>query len=153
MLPKKKGLNEASMDMSPMIDMTFQLIAFFMVLVNFTDADQNQRVRLPRSELAKPPETAIKNAITLQIAPATRNSKANVIIIGADEAPSPQALKPYLTREVNLLRARHVEPKDATVIIRADSNAKTGFIQHVIKVCQEVKLEKFALRAQEDTGG
>jgi len=26
-------------DMTPMIDMTFQLIAFFMVLLNFSEAD------------------------------------------------------------------------------------------------------------------
>ena len=44
--------------MTPMIDMTFQLIAFFMVLVNFADADQNARIRLPSSELAKPADHA-----------------------------------------------------------------------------------------------
>ena len=38
--------------MTPMIDMTFQLIAFFMVLINFTEADQNQAINLPSSELA-----------------------------------------------------------------------------------------------------
>ena len=30
-------------DLTPMIDMTFQLIAFFMVLINFTDTEQDER--------------------------------------------------------------------------------------------------------------
>ena len=39
-------------DMTPMIDMVFQLIAFFMVVVNFSEVDQNELIRLPSSELA-----------------------------------------------------------------------------------------------------
>ena len=47
---------EVEPDMTPMIDMTFQLIAFFMFTINFSDTEQDQRVTLPASELAKPPE-------------------------------------------------------------------------------------------------
>jgi biopolymer transport protein ExbD len=43
-------------DMTPMIDMVFQLIAFFMVLINFSEVDYNERIALPQSELAQPPE-------------------------------------------------------------------------------------------------
>ena len=50
---KGKG-GMAKGDMTPMIDMVFQLIAFFMVVVNFSDADQNKLIHLPSSELAKP---------------------------------------------------------------------------------------------------
>ena len=53
--------------MTPMIDMTFQLIAFFMVLINFSDVEQDQRVNLPASELAKPPDTAYDEPITMQM--------------------------------------------------------------------------------------
>ena len=42
--------------MTPMIDMTFNLIAFFMLLINFSQSEQNDRVILPVSELAKPAE-------------------------------------------------------------------------------------------------
>jgi len=61
----RKGAGFAEGDMTPMIDMTFQLIAFFMVLVNFADADQNERIRLPSSELAKPPDRPFESPITL----------------------------------------------------------------------------------------
>ena len=53
-----RQIPEAEGDMTPMIDMTLQLIAFFMILINFSEGDQNQLIRLPASELAKPPDTA-----------------------------------------------------------------------------------------------
>ena len=53
----------AEADLTPMIDMTFQLIAFFMVLVNFTQAEQDARVELPASKLAKPPEEASEQPV------------------------------------------------------------------------------------------
>ena len=57
-LKKKRGSGMHEGDLTPMIDMTFQLIAFFMVLVNFAESEQNEKVLLPSSELAKPPEKA-----------------------------------------------------------------------------------------------
>ena len=39
---RKKSADPLEADMTPMIDMVFQLIAFFMVVVNFTEVDQNR---------------------------------------------------------------------------------------------------------------
>ncbi|HEY6565168.1 MAG TPA: biopolymer transporter ExbD, partial [Pirellulaceae bacterium] len=55
-------------DLTPMIDMAFQLIAFFMVLLNFGEAEQDERIKLPRSVLAKPPDGPTESPITIQIA-------------------------------------------------------------------------------------
>ncbi len=136
------GIVEA--DMSPMIDMTFQLIAFFMVLVNFSEADQNQRIRLPSSELAKPPDKPLESPITLQL------TNKGTVILGADETEI-DGLKKLLQREKSIISAtpgRSVS--GATVIIRADRGAKTGRVQKVIKICQETGFEKFALRAKQE---
>ena len=54
----KSAIHEG--DLTPMIDMTFQLIAFFMVLINFTQSEQDQRIQLPESTLAKPPEAPLE---------------------------------------------------------------------------------------------
>ena len=53
-------------DLTPMIDMTFQLIAFFMVLINFTQSEQNDKVKLPSSVLAKPAKAPLEFPITLR---------------------------------------------------------------------------------------
>ncbi len=47
-------------DLTPMIDMTFQLIAFFMVLINFSQTEADQRILLPESVLAKPPDRPLR---------------------------------------------------------------------------------------------
>src|SRR5947208_1128716 len=84
-------------DMTPMIDMTFQLIAFLMVLVNFSAEDVSARVILPESELAKPPDKQpTENKIVIQI------DKLGLICYGA-ETLSIESMKTMLSNEAYLL--------------------------------------------------
>jgi len=139
----RRGAQYAKGDMTPMIDMTFQLIAFFMVLVNFSEADQNERVTLPSSELAKPAEAPLENPITLHV------TKTGTVIIGPDEV-TVAGLERLLLHEKEFLEARgHDAAKVATIVIRADRAAKTGEVQEVIQVCQKVGFERFVLRARQ----
>lgn len=129
--------------MTPMIDMTFQLIAFFMFVSNFSEAEQDDRIQLPQSQLAKPSDAPIEAPITLQL-----TSKSSVVyggeLVGIGELGS------YLEREKSALLDAGKEPVASTVIVRADAAAKTGEVQEIIKVCQEKGFEKFALRAKYD---
>jgi len=129
-------------DMTPMIDMTFQLIAFFMVLINFTEAEQDDRITLPQSELAKPPEEAPPAMLTLQI------TKEGQVILSGQLYPF-ENLRGILDREADIISRRHVSATAALIIIRADQAAKTGEVQAVIRVCQEAGFEQFALRAEQ----
>ena len=131
--------------MTPMIDMTFQLIAFFMMLLSFAEGDQNERIQLPSSELAKPAVSPLESPITLHVTDKDR------VIIGGQEV-SVDGLKPFLDREASVLTMRGKSPSVATVIIRGDMDAKTITVQDVIKVCQLSRFEKFVLRAKEERG-
>ena len=42
------------LDMTPMIDMTFQLIAFFMFVMNFSTELVREEIQLPVVQLAQP---------------------------------------------------------------------------------------------------
>lgn len=137
------GIQEG--DLTPMIDMTFQLIAFFMVLINFTQSEQDDRVKLPDSELAKPPDSPLEFPITLHL------TKTGTVVIGGEEIGVSQ-LPPYLSREATALRSKGKGLSDATIVIRAHKDAETGKVQELIKKCQENNFEKFALRAKEDVG-
>ena len=132
-------------DMTPMIDMTFQLITFFMFVMNFTEAEQDERIQLPLSQLAKPVEGALETPITLQLT----NSGS---IIYAGELVEVRDIGGYLEREKSVLLDAGKEPGAATVIVRADGRAKTGEVQDIIRICQEKGFERFALRAQYDEG-
>ena len=130
-------------DLTPMIDMTFQLIAFFMVLINFTDTEQDERIKLPSSELAKPPDAPFEIPITLQL------TKEGKVVYGGQTWEVEQ-MKQQLVGERQVLGYQKKSVQDATIIIRADATVKTGMVQKLIEVCQEAKFEKFALRAKQE---
>ena len=130
-------------DMTPMIDMTFQLIAFFMVLLNFVEADQNERIHLPSSELAKPPDAPMVSPITLQV------TSEGTVLVGGDEVAA-SGVAAVLAKESQLLERNDKKPADATVIIRGDARVPTGVVQDLIKTCQESGFENFVLRARQE---
>jgi biopolymer transport protein ExbD len=138
----ESGIKE--MDSTSMIDMTFQLVAFFMIALNFNEGEQNERISLPGSVLARPAETPLPFPIIMHL------TKEGTVIMGGDEIPL-SSVKRYLQRETDALRMQKRETSEATVIIRGDRDARTGKVQELIKICQESKYEKFALRAREDT--
>ncbi|WP_425617966.1 ExbD/TolR family protein [Anatilimnocola sp. NA78] len=144
--PKRVEIEPHELDMTPMIDMTFQLIAFFMILINFEAAEQDARVVLPSSALAKPPEAPFETPITVQM------TKDGNPVLGAELYADRKALIPKLKNEVYVLQSQNSSAANATIIIRAHKDCKTGDVQDLIKVCQEVGFEKFTLRANEDTG-
>ncbi|MBL9124507.1 MAG: biopolymer transporter ExbD [Planctomycetaceae bacterium] len=140
-----KSSKAAEGDMTPMIDMTFQLIAFFMVLINFSDAEQNERITLPLSSLAKPPDAPADTPLTLQL------TREGTVLFAGDEVPL-AGIKPFLLREKEVLTRTDRNPAEATVIIRADAATKTGVVQELIRSCQETGFEKFTLRAKQEEG-
>ena len=130
-------------DLTPMIDMTFQLIAFFMVLINFTEADQNERIKLPTSALVKPPDAPLETPIFLHL------TEEGTVIIGGLETTI-EGVKSNLIVEANILKRKKSSPADATVIIRGDANVPAGRVQQLVQICQEAEFENFALRAEEE---
>ncbi len=142
-LRRAKTGNMAECDMTPMIDMTFQLIAFFMVALNFSEAEQDERIKLPTSALARPPEGAVDNLITIQI-----THEGNVLY-GGEVIPL-EGIHRYLISERDILRLNGKSAADATVVIRADAGIPVGKVQELIQICQSEQFERFALRAKEE---
>ena len=126
-----------------MIDMVFQLIAFFMVLINFAQTESNDRVKLPSSQLVKPPEVHLEFPIILHVA------QDGDIILGGDDYTA-ETLRVGLQKEIAVIKAEGKTVEDANVVIRAHKDTAAGDVQEVIRVAQEQKLENFALRVKED---
>ncbi len=139
---KKEGLEMAEGDMTPMIDMTFQLIAFFMVLINFTEAEQDERVKLPSSVLAKPPENPLEHYITIQM------QEDGTCIIDGNDVPL-DGITNVLRSQADIMQRLGTSRGDVTIIVRAHGKAQTGKVQDLISKCQEVRFERFVLRAKE----
>ena len=139
---KRPSAGAAQGDLTPMIDMTFQLIAFFMVLINFTEADTNERIKLPTSEIVKPPDGPMEEPIFLHL------TAEGTVILGGVETTI-EGAKANLIVEANILKRKDSSPANATVIVRGDADVPAGEVQKLIQICQEAEFETFALRAEE----
>ena len=62
---KPADVSPPDLDMTPMIDIVFQLITFFMVINKFDQAEADERVTLPKDQLAVPPAVQRKNSLLL----------------------------------------------------------------------------------------
>lgn len=134
-------------DLTPMIDMTFLLIAFFMLVINFSEAEQDQRVTLPESQLAIPPEQPYEDELTIHLTAGGRYA------FGGRDLASIDELRSALLLEKQLIERREDKQlADVTVIIRADQDAYTGWVQEVMQAAQELEFEVFALRGKQGTG-
>ena len=49
-----KVAESAEPDLTPLLDIVFQLITFFMLVINFSNDNYDQRVRLPVAGTARP---------------------------------------------------------------------------------------------------
>jgi len=145
----------AEIDMTPMIDIVFQLIAFFMVITNFEQTEADERVKLPSDSLARPREYKLESELVLNIG-FLRDAKGNKtdpdpFVFYAGEMFRVLKFGPKLDQEARLRRQKGEDPKDVTIIIRADAEVPTGLVQELMRMAQNEKagFEKFALTAKQ----
>lgn len=152
-LRKASAVSEdVALDMTPMIDMTFQLIAFFMFTLNFSNDLLDERVRLPLADSATPTTQAPQSPIYINM---SRDGK--VFLLG-EEAADPVADASLIRRKLAVeaqlakvnMKVAGVETGEGlwtTVVIRADNDAPYGSVQRVIQIAQQTGFTKFWLRA------
>lgn len=136
----------SSTDMTPILDITFQLTFFFMLTLNFSSDIQSDLIRLPASDIAKPAEGHLKASITIQ------TLASGLVLFGGDQMAI-GALRGPLVRERRTMRkVLGHSVKDITVIMRADRDVPAGKVQEVLRVCQSVGFQRFVLRARMHEG-
>jgi len=142
---KKNDTEILEGDLTPMIDMTFQLIAFFMLLINFSEVDRAEEITLPKSVLATPPTERPDYQVILNLDP-----DGSVVFAGSPYEIT--TMGPVLTQEINNARRSRVSvpPQDIAVIIRAHEDTPTGTVQQLISKCQEQEMENFKFRVKDE---
>jgi biopolymer transport protein ExbD len=152
---KKAAANAVDVDMTPMIDIVFQLIAFFMVITNFEQTQADERVILAKDQLAMPPKVKREKELTINIG-FLRNKDGEKIdpepyIFWPGEQIRIGGLEAKLRLEAQIFKDEGTNIEDVTVVIRADAETPTGIVQEAIKVAQKegIAFTKFAIKARQ----
>jgi len=133
-------------NLTPLLDMVFQLITFFMLVINFKGASLDLSLKLPVLGSARPLEKHGKlESMLLNI------DADGVVKAGGREVDFEQ----YIEREARALRVELRLREEATtngelpvhVVIRADRSAPFHLVNRVLKACQEQGYRQFALSA------
>ncbi|MGD0338533.1 MAG: biopolymer transporter ExbD [Bacteroidota bacterium] len=142
--PKRLGV---AIDMTPMVDVAFLLLTFFMLASNFRPAEEVQ-IALPSSTSdIKLPESDV---LTINVA------KDGRLFVGTDRVPLMVKLfgekakfkaswpVPKERLASTLVSARISNPKIRTVI-KGDAETSYGNVQDVMDVLQKINITRFNL--------
>ena len=147
---------KAEPNLTPLLDVVFQLITFFMLVINFSQDNYDLRVRLPVAGNAKPIEgsKAGEDRLTLNI---DRDGKLlfNDQMLGTEQAIQEIAKQARLTRinlEFSGTKLKAGDPLPTTLVLRADRATPFAQIYRLISACQANGFQKFALKAMNDAG-
>ena len=156
---KPANVLPAELDMTPMIDIVFQLITFFMVINKFDQAEADERVTLPRDQLASPPAVQRKDSFLLNFG-YVRDQQGKILdttpyFFFGDEKVTLEQVRTRLRQESQFYETIGTDLADVTVEIRADADIATGMVQELIQMCQEEKIafQRFALKATQKSDG
>jgi biopolymer transport protein ExbD len=137
---------KAEPNLTPLLDMVFQLITFFMLVINFKTASLDLNLQLPVVGSARPVEGE-EQLLILNI-----NKDGELRIYGATE----KRIEAYIAEEArgDLMAAHAKNPKlqqgeelPTMVVIRADRSTPFSKLNRVIVACQKNGYRKFAMKA------
>jgi biopolymer transport protein ExbD len=126
----KKGRAAGLLDLTPMIDVVFNLLIFFMVVSHFAKQDLSMPVQLPMGSEAMP-LTVKPKEIFINI------DQTGRYFIGARQFAE-RELGDYLTQ------AATDNPVSQTVLIRADKRAAWDHVATAMRLCNEAGIRDYS---------
>jgi biopolymer transport protein ExbD len=134
---KTDTVEEPNLNLTPMIDIVFLLIIFFMVGAQFTEQERDMNITLPTVSDVEP--------LTSRPDPVVVNVRSDGAIVVRGEVVTAADL------EAELRRAKENYP-DQAVEIRGAANGPYQHVMDVLAICRRVDVKNIGLayRAQED---
>ncbi len=154
MLKKKRRIG-ISIDMTPMVDVAFLLLIFFMTTTQFKPPEKD-KITLPESNSeAKSPESDIITiAVTAPKPESNMQSTVRVIYRRGGEEVSqiifPEAVKTDLGAV--LTQARSANPA-ARMIVKMDKDSQYGIMADMMSALQQANAPRFNVQTELEGGG
>jgi biopolymer transport protein ExbD len=150
MAKKSREATSVEMDMTPMIDVVFLMIIFFMIVSDMSQQDLAD-IKLPLAEQAQEDKTE-KGRMIVNIHP---DGEIEIKKAKYESLESPGAagvLRSYLAREVAKGELDADGLSKRSLLIRADKTTKFKEVQKVMRICGEegIKIYKVHLAAAQN---
>jgi biopolymer transport protein ExbD len=138
--------DRAEPNLTPLLDMVFQLITFFMLVINFKGASMDLSLKLPVLGSARPLERHGKlEPLLLNI-----DAEGRVTVQGKKID-----VEQFITKEARVLKNQlqilgtPIENGElpVPVIVRADRSAPFHLVNRILKLCQDQGYRQFSLSA------
>ena len=133
----KKG-TLGGLDMTPMIDVVFQLMIFFLVATKLEESERELDLTLPQASAAQPLSVKPKEIFI--------NLDRNGRILVSGQTMTVADLDNYLGQ------AAANNPTTQRVVIRADEDSAHKHFTAVLNLCQKHKLRNFSVATAEPDG-
>jgi biopolymer transport protein ExbD len=134
----KKGRALSTLSLTPLIDVVFLLLIFFLVATRFAEEDRELDVMLPSASEAKP-LTVQPKELTINIDQRGQYFVEHKIL-GPDEIE--QILKQRVTNN----------PTNQSVIIRSDKRVQLEHVVFVLNACNKVGIYDYSLTTEGQGG-
>ena len=135
-MPLRTNLDEpAGLNMTPMIDMVFNLLIFFLVATKYYDVERELDVQLPQVGTARP-LTAPPQEIVVNI------FRDGTLIVDANPVTN-EAL-------AELLRQARSRYEDQAVLVRGDAGTVYQRVADVLSICESVGITRLSLSVKQE---
>lgn len=136
---KTESIEEAGINLTPMIDVVLLLMIFFMVGTQFIRQESQYEIELPRVAEAQP-LSALPDELVISI------TQDGAIYLGG-EARTPAELEADL-------RAARERYADQIVVIRGDGNGRYQEVMTVLSLCKRARINNIQLanRIEDESG-
>ncbi len=136
MKTKRKSDVDVTVDMTPMIDMVFLLLVFFMIAATMSKVDMTPEIKLPVAPKSQVPED-LRNRGTVNILPIGMATPAGEVVT----KERPFMIFGKLVDEQGLrlqIDGVRKESPELRVYMRIDKNVEFALVQRGIKACADV---------------
>jgi biopolymer transport protein ExbD len=133
-LISRRALEAESLNITPLIDVVFLLIIFFLVATSFQRIQRELQVNLPKSKVAK--------EVSMEIQPISVTVSRDGTITMGDEVVPLKELPERLSAAVASVR-------NPRVFVRGDAKTFHENIVNVLSACQEAGIRDVSLSTEE----
>ncbi len=146
------GELKAEPNLTPLLDIVFQLITFFMLVINFSAENYDQRVRLPVAGSAQPLEDEKQVSEDRLVFNVDRDGH---LLLAGEAQPLNKAIQ-TIKHQADLVRLNlkagniKLDPGGGLptiIVLRADKDTNFSSLNDLLKACQASGFRKFALKA------